>query len=204
MALLYPLLTTDEGIKINILVFRFTSPLIPKEICSLNTVTILKDINKERFCRTKGHLIEKSLDGQLTNNDIEKFKQQIEIEICSYSPTAFLHRHWHIVQTSCEKDSNRKDTKERTMLIISFSQYKWTDSLTDIPSKMIINDVLTPFIVISNTHIIDLLIKEVLTDNPLLIIKENINCGNSLNKDRFNYLTDRVNYKSLTYFPNPL
>ena len=90
------------------------------------------------------------------------------------------------------------------MLIISFSQYKWIDSLTDIPRKMIINDVLTPFIVISNTHIIDLLIKEVLTDNPLLIIKENINCGNSLNKDRFNYLTDRVNYKSLAYFPQSI
>ena len=93
MALLYPLLTTNEGIKINILVFRFTSPLIPKEIFFLNTVTILKDINKERFCRTKGHLIEKSLDGQLTDNDIEKFKQDIEIDICSYSPNAFLHRH---------------------------------------------------------------------------------------------------------------
>ena len=59
MALLYPLLMTDEGIKINILVFRFTSPLIPKEIHSLNRVTILKD--KERICRTKGHLTEKSL-----------------------------------------------------------------------------------------------------------------------------------------------
>ena len=32
MALLYPLLMTDEGIKINMLVFRFTSPLILKEI----------------------------------------------------------------------------------------------------------------------------------------------------------------------------
>ena len=59
MALLYPLLMTNEGIKINILVFRFTSPLIPKEIRSLNRVTILKD--KERICRTKGHLTEKSL-----------------------------------------------------------------------------------------------------------------------------------------------
>ena len=83
---------TDEGIKINILVFRFTSPLIPKEICSLNKVTILKD--KERICRTKGHLTEKSLDDQLTDN---------EIEICSYSPITFLHKHRHIVQTPCEK-----------------------------------------------------------------------------------------------------
>ena len=83
---------TDEGIKINILVFRFISPLIPKEIRSLNKDTILKD--KERICRTKGHLTEKSLDDQLTDN---------EIEICSYSPITFLHKHQHIVQTPCEK-----------------------------------------------------------------------------------------------------
>ena len=153
MALLYPLLMTDKGIKINVLVFRSTSPLIPKEICSLNKVTILKDINKERICRTKGHLTKKSLDDQLTNNNIKKFKHDLDIEICSYPSTTFLHRHWHIVQTSCEKDSNGKHTKDRTMLTISFSQYEWTISLTDVPSKIIIDDILTPFVVISNTHI---------------------------------------------------
>ena len=89
MALLYPLLMTDEGIKINVLVFKYTSPLIPKEICSFNKVTILKDINKEKICRTKGHLIEKSFDGQLIDNDIKKFKYDIETEICSYSPIIF-------------------------------------------------------------------------------------------------------------------
>ena len=41
MALLYPLLMTNEGIKINVLVFRFTSPLILKEIYSFHKVTIL-------------------------------------------------------------------------------------------------------------------------------------------------------------------
>ena len=116
-----------------------------------------------------------------------------------------MHRHWHIVQTSYKKDSNGKHTNDRTILIISFSQYEWTDSVTEIPNKIIINDILTPFIVSSNTHIIDVLLKEVLikealikealTDAPLLIIKENINCSNFLNKDRFNFLTDRVNYK---------
>ena len=45
-----------------------------------------------------------------------------------------------------------------------------------------INDILIPFTVILNTHITNVLIKEVLTDSPLLIIKENINCGNFLNK----------------------
>ena len=70
--------------------------------------------------------------------------------------------------------------------------------MTDVPNKIIINK---PFIVSSDTHSTDVLIKEVLTNTPLLIIKENINCGNFLNKDKFNFLTDRVNYKSLTNFP---
>ena len=44
----------------------------------------------------------------------------------------------------------------------------------------------------------NVLIKEVLTDSTFLIIKENINCNNFLNKDRFNLSTERVKYKSLT------
>ena len=199
MALLYPLLMTDEGIKINALIFRFTSTLISKEIHSLNTVTVLKDINKERLSRTKGYLTKKSLDGQWTDNDIEKFKKDIETEICSYSPIVFLHRHRHIVQTPCEKEFGGKEIKDGIMITISFSQYEWTNGMTMVPNKIIINDILIPFIVSSNTHITNVLIKEVLTDSPLLIIKENINCGNFLNKERFNFL--RVIYKSLTNFP---
>ena len=61
MALFYPFLVTDEGIKINVLVFRFTSPLILKEIRSFNKVTILKDNNKERIYR-----IERSLSSLMT------------------------------------------------------------------------------------------------------------------------------------------
>ena len=38
-------------------------------------------------------------------------------------------------------------------------------------------------------------------DSPLLIIKENINRGNFLNDDRFNFLTDIINYNPLTDFP---
>ena len=122
ITLIYPLLMTDEGIKINVLVFTFTSPLIPKGIRSLNKVTILKNINKERSYRTKGHLTERHFDDQLTDNGITKFTQ--DIEICSYPPTAFLHRHRHIVQTPCEKEFSGKHVKDRTMLTISFSQYE--------------------------------------------------------------------------------
>ena len=182
------------------LIFRFTPSLILKEIRSLDIVIILKDINKERICRTNGHLTEKSLDGQLTDNDLKKFKQNIETEICSYSPTSFLHRHQYIVQTPCEKEFGGKEIKDGTMITISFSQYEWTDVMTVIPNKIIINNILIPFIVSSNTHITDVSIKEALIDSPLLIIKENNNCGNFLNKDRFNFLTYRVNHKSLTDF----
>ena len=80
-----------------------------KEIRSLNKVTILKDINKERICKTKGQLTKKSLDDQLTDNVIKKFKQDIETE--TYSPIAFLHRHRHIVQTTCEKEFSGKKYK---------------------------------------------------------------------------------------------
>ena len=45
------------------------------------------------------------------------------------------------------------------MLTISFSQYEWTDSLTDVLKKIIINNIITPFIVSSNTHTTDVLIK---------------------------------------------
>ena len=75
---------------------------------------------------------------------------------------------------------------------------------SDVANKIIINDILTPFIVSSDTHIIDVLIKEALTDSPLLIIKENINCGNFLNKDRSNFFTGKVNHKLLTDFPQTI
>ena len=90
------------------------------------------------------------------------------------------------------------------MVTIPSSQNEWTNNLIDAPSKIIINDKLTPLVVKSNIHITDVLIKESLPDSLLLIIKENINCGNFLNNDRFNFLTDRVNYKSLIDFPQTI
>ena len=83
------------------------------------------------------------------------------------------------------------------MNAIFFNQFEWTDSMIEVLNKIIINDI----IVSLNTHITDVLIVEVLTDSPLLIIKENINCSNILNNDKFNFLIDRINYNSLTDFP---
>ena len=189
--------------------FNFILPLIPKEIDILNNVTIFNDTNKERINRTERSLsslkTEISLDNQLIENGKKIFRQNKETEICSYSPIAFLYGHQLIVQTPCEKEFNGKETKDETMLIISFSQDEWTDSLISVPSKIIINNRLTPLVVISNINIIDILVdvlvEEVLTNSPIPIIKENINCGNFLNKDRFNCVTDGINHKFLTDFP---
>ena len=78
MVLIYPFLGTNEGIKTNV-PFNFILPLIAKEIDSLNNVTILKNANKERIYRTERNSsflrTKISLDDQLTNNDIKKFKQ---------------------------------------------------------------------------------------------------------------------------------
>ena len=72
-----------------------------------------------------------------------------------------MHRYLHIVQTPCEKKFNRRDIKDRTILIISFSQYERIDNLTNVSNK--INDIFILFIVISNMR--DVLIKEVLTNS---------------------------------------
>ena len=61
MALLYPFLTTDEGLKTNVLgkdiLFRFILPPIPKGICLLNNTSIIKEIDKERIDRKNKHLL---------------------------------------------------------------------------------------------------------------------------------------------------
>ena len=60
MALLYPFLTTYEGIKTNVLgkniLFKFILPPIPKEIYTLNNISIIRDIDKERIDRKNRHL----------------------------------------------------------------------------------------------------------------------------------------------------
>ena len=164
----------DEKIKTNV-PFKFILPLIPKEIDSLDNVTILKDTNKERIYRIERSFsslkIEISLDDQLTENDKKKSKQNKETEICSYSLIAFLQRYWHIVQTPHEVEFAGKEIKDGIMLIISSNRYEWTDSLTDVSNKIIIDNILAPFKVSSNTHITNVLITEVLTDSCLLIIK---------------------------------
>ena len=61
MVLLYPFLTTNEGIKTKVLgkdiLFKFILPPIPKEIYSLNNTSIIKEIDKERIYKKNKHLL---------------------------------------------------------------------------------------------------------------------------------------------------
>ena len=175
---MYPFLETEKGIATNV---PFILSFIPKEVYSCKNITILKDTDKERIYRIERSLsslkTEISLDDPLIDNDIKRLKQDIETKICSYSLIAFVHRHLQIVQTLCEKELSGKGIKDGNM-IPNFSQYEWTNNLIEVPNKIIINNILTPFIVSSDVHITDVLTKEALTDSILLIIKEHINCGN--------------------------
>ena len=61
MTLLYPFLTTDEGIKTNVfgkdILFKFILPPISKVIHSLDNISIIKEIDKERIYRKNRHLL---------------------------------------------------------------------------------------------------------------------------------------------------
>ena len=61
MVLLYPFLTTDEGIKTNVLgkdiLFKFILPPISKVLHSLDNISIIKEIDKETIYRKNRHLL---------------------------------------------------------------------------------------------------------------------------------------------------
>ena len=131
MALIYPFLMTDKGIKTNVLgkdiFFKFIVPPVLKEIHSSKEVTILTDINERGIYRTERSLsslkTEMLLVNQLTENDKKKDKQDKETEICSYSPITFLHK----VQST--EELSRKGIKDGNMNTIFGNQYAWTNSI---------------------------------------------------------------------------
>ena len=203
MALLYPFLVIDKGIKTNVLgkdiFFRFIIPPVLKEKHCSKNVTILTDINERGIYRADISLSSLKTQilvvDQMTENDKKKDR---ETEICYYSPIFFLHKYQHKVQYPRAKELSRKGIKDGNMDAIFCSQYAWIDSMIEVPNKIIVNDIFT---ISLNIHMKDILIKEALTDSPLLIIKENVNCGNFLNNGIFTLLTDKINYNPLTDFP---
>ena len=159
--------------------FRSIVPPILKEKHFSKKVTILTDINERGINKAETNLsslkTEILLVDQLIENDKKKVKQDKETEICSYSPIAFLHKNQHKVQST--EELSRKGLKDRNMDTIFCNQYAWTNSIwidNKVPNKIIINDICTPFIVSSNIHVTDILIKESLTDSPLLIITKTL------------------------------
>ena len=87
------------------------------------------------------------LVNQVTENDKKKVRQDKETEICFYSPITSLHK----VQST--EELSRKGIKDGNMDTIFCNQYAWTDSMIEVPNKIIINDIFTPFIVPLNIHI---------------------------------------------------
>ena len=112
-------------------------------------------------------MTENSLDAHLIDDDKKKVKQDKEteicsysLEICSYSPIVFLHKYQHKVQSPRAKELSREGIKDGNMDAIFCSQYAWTDSMIEVPNKIIVNDIFTLFIVYLNIHLTDILIKE--------------------------------------------
>ena len=190
--------------------FRFIVPPVLKEKHSSKKVTILTDINERGIYRAETSLSSLKtqilLVNQMTENDKKKAKQDKETKICSYSPKtcsyspiAFLHKYQHKVQSPRAEELSTKDIKDGNMDVIFCNQYAWTDSMIEVPNKIIINDIFTPF-TLFYFFFLRKKVKEALIDSPLFIIKESNNCGNFLNSDRFNFLTDRINYR-INYNP---
>ena len=155
MTLLYPFLTTDEGIKTNVfgkdILFKFILPPISKVIHSLDNISIIKEIDKERIYRKNRHLLflkseiiyERIVD-QLTdpilNRKIEVFKKQIGTKICFNLPIAFWHRHRHIAQLPYEKDFNERQipTKARPIQLNNELLEHYKKEIEDLLNKGLI------------------------------------------------------------------
>ena len=135
MALLYPFLVTDKGIKTNVLgkdiFFRFIIPPVLKENHSSKKVNILTDINERGIYRADTSLLSLKtqilLVDQMTENDKKKAKQDKETEICSYSPIAFLHKYQHKVQSPRAEELSTKGIKDGNMDVVFCSQYARTE-----------------------------------------------------------------------------
>ena len=100
-------------------------------------------------------MTENSLDAHLIDDDKKKVKQDKETEICSYSleiysysPITFLHKYQHKVQSPRADELSRKGIKDGNKDAIFCSQYAWTNSMIEVPNKIIVN---TLFIVSLNS-----------------------------------------------------
>ena len=162
MALLYPFLTIAKGIKTNVLgkdiLFKFILQPISKEIYSLDNISRIKEIDKERIYRKNRHLLSlkskiiyERIANQLTdpilNHKIEEFRQQNEIEICSNLSTTFWQRRRHMVQLPYEKDFNERQiaTKARPIQMNNELLEHYKKEIEDFLNKGLIRKSKSPW-----------------------------------------------------------
>ena len=129
-----------------------------KEIYSLDNISIIKEIDKERIYRKNKHLLSLKLEiiyeriadqliDPILNHKIKVFRQQIEIKICSNLPSAFWHRQRHIVQLPYEKDFIEKQipTKARTIQMTNELLEHCKKEIEDLLNKGLIRKSKSPW-----------------------------------------------------------
>ena len=98
----------------------------------------------------KTEIIYKRIADQLTdpilNHKIKLFRQQIKTEICYNLPTAFWHRHRHIVHLPYEKDFNERQipTKARPIQMNNELLEHCKKEIEDLLNKGLIRKIKSP------------------------------------------------------------
>ena len=128
MRLLYPFITDSEGITTHPfgqpVKFKFLRNLEPREISSLQDVSVSKTLNlisakTQHLKHLKDDLRYKKVEEQLTykviQTEIRKFEEKLKQKVYSDLPTAFWHRKRHEVTLPYVKDFKENDipTKAR-------------------------------------------------------------------------------------------
>ena len=112
---IYPIKVGDQGLRTTLLVkevlFEFTNPPDERNINTLRDQVIQAKENQVNILKQEINLvrIEEQLKVKKTQDAIEKFKNKIVGEICSYIPNAFWHRKQHEVELPYELDFSEKN-----------------------------------------------------------------------------------------------
>ena len=112
---IYPIKVGDQGLRTTLLVkevlFEFTNPLDERNINTLRDQVIQAKENQVNILKQEINLVrvEEQLKVKKTQDAIEKFKNKIVGEICSYIPNAFWHRKQHEVELPYEPDFSEKN-----------------------------------------------------------------------------------------------
>ena len=112
---IYPIKVDEQGLRTMLLdkevLFEFTNPLDERNINTLRDQVIEAKENQVNILKQEINLVrvEEQLKVKKTQDAIEKFKNKIVGEICSYIPNAFWHRKQHEVELPYELDFSEKN-----------------------------------------------------------------------------------------------